>query len=54
MAYGTAEHGLSQRRACRLFNISRSVYRYQAKKVDDEEIQAQLQILAQKKPTWGL
>ena len=49
-----AEHGLSQRRACRLFNISRSVYWYQAKKIDDEEIRVQLQILAEKKPTWGL
>lgn len=34
-------------------NISRSVYRYQSKKTDDEEIEKELLALAAQKPRWG-
>lgn len=34
-------------------NISRSVYRYQHKQIDDGEIEAQLLRLAELKPRWG-
>lgn len=46
-------HGLSERQACRLLSISRSVYRYQPKKPDDGEIAEQLLQLAERKPRWG-
>jgi len=51
--YGIETYGLSERQACRLFNISRTVYRYQAKKADDSEIETMLMQLAEKKPRWG-
>lgn len=51
--YAVAEHELSERRACNLLKISRTAYRYQAKKSADEEIRQQLQILAERKPRWG-
>jgi putative transposase len=44
---------MSERWACRLLGISRTVYRYQAKKPDDGEIQKQLRELADRKPRWG-
>ena len=34
-------------------DISRSVYRYQRKQVDDDEIAEQLRQLAERKPRWG-
>jgi len=40
-------------RACRVAGISRSGYRYQAQKTDDQEISAQLQQLAARHPRWG-
>jgi len=52
-AYAITTHGLSERRACCLMNISRSVYRYQRKQVDDGEIVEQLRQLAERKPRWG-
>jgi len=48
-----AEHGLSERHACRLMNLSRSVYRYQPQTVDDDAIATQLLRLAELKPRWG-
>jgi putative transposase len=36
-----------------LLKISRTAYRYQAKKPDDSEIQKQLQDIAERKPRWG-
>jgi putative transposase len=51
--YGIEAYGLSERQACRLFNISRTVYRYQAKKADDSEIEKVLMQLAERKPRWG-
>ena len=47
------EYGLSERQACKMLNLSRSVYRYQAKKENDEEIARRLLELAARKPRWG-
>lgn len=47
------EHGLSERQACKLLNLSRSVLHYQAKKTDDHEIEQKLLELASRKPRWG-
>lgn len=47
------EYGLSERQACKLLNLSRSVYRYQAKKENDEEIARRLLELAARQPRWG-
>lgn len=44
---------MSERWACRLLDISRTVYRYRAKKPDDREIQEKLLSLAERKPRWG-
>lgn len=44
---------MSARQACGLMGISRTAYRYEAKKPDDQEIQEQLRNLAERKPRWG-
>ena len=44
---------MSERHACRLLRISRSVYRYQPKLRDDSEISEQLLQLAERQPRWG-
>ena len=53
VAYAMDEHGLSERQACQMLQLSRSVYRYQARKSDDEEILQALSELAARKPRWG-
>ena len=52
--YAIRQHKLSERHACRLMDLSRSVYRYQAKLKDDSKIAEQLRQLAEHKPRWGL
>jgi putative transposase len=47
------EHHLSERRACRLINLSRSVFRYAAHGRDDSEIQTALTELAARHPEFG-
>ena len=47
------EHDLSERQACKVLNLSRSVFRYQGKKPDDSEIEKELLALAARKPRWG-
>lgn len=44
---------MSERRSCRVLNLSRSAYRYQAKKTDDRQIEQELQRLAERQPRWG-
>lgn len=46
-------HQMSERKACFLLNLSRSVYRYQAQPAADEELRAHLLSLAVRKPRWG-
>jgi len=48
-----AEQGISERRSCRILDLSRSVYRYQAKSIDDQRIEQELQRLANSQPRWG-
>jgi putative transposase len=47
------EHKLSERQACRMLTLSRSVFRYQRRKLDDEEIAQELLEVAGRKPRWG-
>jgi len=47
------EQGVSERRSCRLLDLSRSAYRYQAKKTEDYEIAQELRQLAERQPRWG-
>jgi putative transposase len=53
VAYAVVEHGLSERQACQMLKLSRSAYRYQARKPNDEEIVQALLGLAAQKPRWG-
>jgi putative transposase len=46
-------HGLSERQACKILNLSRSVLHYQARKTDDSVIEQELLSLAARKPRWG-
>jgi len=51
--FAVAEHGLSERQACKILNLSRSVYHYQAQKPDDSQIAQELLQLADCYPRWG-
>ena len=54
VAYAIEEHKLSERQACQMLNLSRSVKRYQSKKPDDSELRQVLQELATSKRRWGV
>ena len=47
------EHGISERRACRVVGLSRTVKRYRPTRVADSEITLQLRQLADEHPCWG-
>ena len=51
--YTIAEHEMSERQACRAVNLNRGIYRYQASKTDDHEIEQELQQLSESQPCWG-
>ena len=51
--YAIQTHELSERQACQMMKISRTVYRYQAVKPDDSEMIEQLLLIAEHKPRWG-
>ena len=53
VTYTHVEHGLSLRRACQAFSLSRSVYGYQPKESDDELVIEALVRLAEKHPRFG-
>ncbi|WP_428559786.1 MAG: hypothetical protein ACP59X_15005 [Solidesulfovibrio sp. DCME] len=53
VTYAHVEHGLSLRRACQAFSLSRSVYGYQPKESDDELVIDALVRLAEKHPRFG-
>ena len=47
------QHGLSQRRACRLIGIDHSIWRYQSKRPDDAPLRQRLRELAQQRRRFG-
>lgn len=47
------EYAISQRRACRIVQVSRTVARYQSKPREDEAVVSALQNLAAQHPRWG-
>ena len=47
------EFGASERQACHTIQLSRYVYRYQAKRTTDEPIVQELRQLADRQPRWG-
>ncbi len=51
--YAIQEHGLSERQACKIMNLSRSVFRYEARKWDEQELTKELLEVAGRKPRWG-
>lgn len=51
--YVMEEHDLSERQACKVLKLSRSVFRNQGNKPDDSELQKELLALAARKPRWG-
>jgi putative transposase len=51
--YAIRERGLSERQACRMVNLNRCTYRYQAQKTDDHEIVQELRQLVERQPRWG-
>jgi hypothetical protein len=52
--YAIREHGLSERQACKIMNLSRSVFRYEVRKRDEQELTQELLAVAGRKPRWGL
>jgi putative transposase len=44
---------MSERLACRLLSLSRSVFRYEAQSTDDHELAQELLRLAEHQPRWG-
>jgi putative transposase len=52
-AFVEQEKGLSERRACRLLELDRSSYRYQAVADGDAELRGKLLELARQKPRYG-
>lgn len=53
VTYLIVQHQASELRACQVVGMSRSGYRYKAKKKEDHEIKQQLRWLAERKPRWG-
>ena len=47
------QHGLSQRRACRLVGIDHSIWRYQPRRADDAALRKRLRELAQERRRFG-
>lgn len=51
--YAIETHAISERRACRLLNVSRTAYRYRPKRPDDTQLQELLLRLVERWPRWG-
>ena len=52
-AYAIGAHQISERRACRLVNLSRNGYRYVKKQLNDDEIKSKLAQIAKDHHRWG-
>lgn len=44
--YAIQKHGLSERQACKMLHLSRSVFRYEARKRDEKELAKELLAVA--------
>jgi putative transposase len=53
VAYAQAEHGLSERTACKLLGVERSSYRYEPRADRNAEGREELVKLARQKPRYG-
>ena len=53
MAFVQAEHGLSERRACKLLEVDRSSYDYEPRPDRNGELRGELVQLARQKPRYG-
>lgn len=53
MAFVQAEHGLSERRACKLLEVDRSSYDYEPRPDRNGELREELVHLARQKPRYG-
>jgi putative transposase len=53
VAFAQAEHGLSERTACKLLNVERSSYRYEPRPDRNAELREELVQLARQKPRYG-
>jgi len=51
--YAMQTYELSERQACRLLSLSRTVFRYEAQSTDDQELAQELLRLADYQPRWG-
>ena len=48
-----AEHGLSERTACKLLDLERGSYRYEPRPDRNAELRSELLVLARQKPRYG-
>jgi putative transposase len=53
VSYTQSQYPVSERRACRLFKLSRTVSRYQTKRVDDPELILRIKDLAERRRRFG-
>ena len=53
MALAQAEHGLSERTACKLLGVERSSYRYEPRPDRNAELRSEMVKLARQKPRYG-
>jgi putative transposase len=53
VAYAQAEHGLSERTACKLLGMERSSYRYEPRPDRNAELREAMVKLARHKPRYG-
>ncbi len=53
MAFAQAEHGLSERTACKLLDLERGSYRYEPRPDRNAELRSELLKLARQKPRYG-
>jgi len=53
VAFAQAEHGVSERRACKLLGVDRSSYRYDPRPDRNAELRDELMKLARQKPRYG-
>jgi putative transposase len=53
VGYVQQHQHLSQRRACRLVNVSRTTARYRTRRVDDPHVRQRVCELAERRPRFG-